>query len=261
MDNLLLIHSSNLLTFVTISIMKVTVVIPAYNEEKYITECLQHVIHQIEPADEVIVVNNNSTDDTVDIVKQFPVTLLHETEQGMIPARNKGFNEASGDIIVKTDADTHVPEDWIQKIKKNYKENNIEALAGPISFYDLPASSTIFSNFLSKTLKLLFHQNFLFGPNYSISKKMWNTIKNDICLDDSKVHEDFDVSIHIPDPKLIGFDPTLIVPISARRLKQHPESFFGEYLVRAIRMMADHKLTHLKDSIQVAKNLTKLLKD
>lgn len=241
--------------------MKVTVVIPAYNEDKFIAECLRHVTDQVEPADEIIVINNNSTDDTEDIIKQFPVTLVNEPEQGMIPARNRGFNEAKGDIIVKTDADTHVPEDWIQKIKKNYKDNKIEALTGPVSFYDLPASSTIFSNFLSKTLKTLFHQNFLFGPNYSISKKMWNNIKDDVCLDDKKVHEDFDLSIHIPDPQLIGFDPTLIVPISARRLKQHPESFFGEYLVRAIRMLADHRLKHLKESIDLAKTLKNLINE
>jgi glycosyltransferase involved in cell wall biosynthesis len=241
--------------------MKVTVIIPAYNEEKYIRSCLEHVTQQVDKADEIIVVNNNSTDSTVEIVKQFPVKVINETEQGMIPARNRGFNEAKGDIFVKTDADTQVPSDWVKRIKEDYKNQQIEALTGPVSFYDLPASSTVFSNFLSKTLKLLFHQNFLFGPNYSISKKMWKQIKGEVCLDDSKVHEDFDVSIHIPDPHLIGFDPNLIVPISARRLKQHPESFFGEYLVRAIRMMADHKLTHLKDSIQLAKNLTKLIKE
>ncbi len=241
--------------------MKISIIIPAYNEEKYIRECLKHITDQIEPADEVIVVNNNSTDKTVEIIKEFPVTLVNETQQGMIPARNRGFNEAMGDILVKTDADTQVPKDWVKKIKENFKENKIEALSGPVSFYDLPASSTVFSNFLSKTLKLMFHQNFLFGPNYAISKKMWNSIKDEICLDDKKVHEDFDISIHIPIPTLIGFDPDLIVPISARRLKQHPESFFGEYLVRAIRMLADHRLKHLTESVDLAKILKNLINE
>ena len=97
--------------------MKISIIIPAYNEETYIRECLKHVLDQIEPADEIIVVNNNSSDKTVEIIKEFPVTLVNETQQGMIPARNRGFNEATGDILIKTDADTQVPTDWVKKIK------------------------------------------------------------------------------------------------------------------------------------------------
>lgn len=220
--------------------MKVSVVIPVYNEEKYIKTCLNHVTNQEEPADEILVVDNNSTDKTVEIVKQFPVTLLHEPIQGMTPARNKGFNVAKGDILVKTDSDTRVPKNWIKKIKKNFEEKDISALSGPTTFYDAAFKAKDFSELLFNAIKTIYHHSVIFGPNYSITKTVWNEIKNKICLDDSKVHEDFDISLHIPDPSKIYFDTSLVVPISARRIKQHPESFFGTYLLRTIRMMKDH---------------------
>src|ERR1035437_9820650 len=89
--------------------MKVSVVIPAYNEEKYIGACLDSLMDQKEKPDEIIVVNNNSTDNTAKIVKKYPVRLINEEQQGMIPARNRGFNEAKFEIIARTDADTILP--------------------------------------------------------------------------------------------------------------------------------------------------------
>lgn len=225
--------------------MNVSVVIPAYNEDQYIETCLEHLINQTQKPLEIIVVNNNSTDKTVEIVKKFPVTLIHEPVQGMIPTRNKGFNAAKGDIIARTDADSRVPSDWVSLIQQNFEQTDIVALSGPVTFYDLPIHSKVFSNVFSETLKLLFKQNFLYGPNYALKKDTWNTIKNEVCLKDSEVHEDFDVSIHIPTPELIGFDPNLVVEISARRIKHHPESFFGEYLLRAIKMMKNHNKNFL----------------
>src|SRR5258706_15392459 len=109
--------------------MKVSVVVPAYNEEKYIRACIESILNQEEKADEIIVINNNSTDKTVDILKQYPIKIVNETEQGMIQARNRGFNEAQYEIIARTDADTIVPPDWIAKIKKNFENEKLVALS------------------------------------------------------------------------------------------------------------------------------------
>jgi len=52
-------------------------------------------MNQIEKPDEIIIVNNNSTDKTVAIAEKYPVKIVNEPEQGMIQARNRGFNEAN----------------------------------------------------------------------------------------------------------------------------------------------------------------------
>ncbi len=238
--------------------MKITVIIPAYNEEKMIATCIEHVLNQTIKADEILVIDNNSTDKTAEIIKKYPVTYIRETKQGIIPARNRGFNEAKGDIIARTDADTRVPNDWIEKIKKDFKENDILAATGPVTFYDLPLNSPLISNIFTYELKFLFNQFLLFGPNFAIKKSLWDDIKEKVCLNAKEVHEDFDLALHVPDPqKNVYFDPHLVVPISARRIKSHPESFFGEYLIRTIRMLADHRLKEFAKSMPLAKNLIK----
>src|ERR1700691_1182278 len=89
-------------------------------------------------ADEIIVVDNNSTDRTVEIAQKYPVKIIHEIQQGVTPARNQGFNEARYEIIARTDADTILPPTWIKRIKKAFENPEVVAVSGPASFYDLP---------------------------------------------------------------------------------------------------------------------------
>ena len=117
--------------------MKVSVVIPAYNEEKFIRKALKSVTNQLVDADEIIVINNNSSDKTVEITRSFSVRIIDEKKQGMISARNTGFDNAKYDIIARIDADVQVPPDWIQRIKRNFEKKKIDALTGPLLLSDL----------------------------------------------------------------------------------------------------------------------------
>ncbi len=237
--------------------MKISVVIPAYNEERYIGICIEHVLNQTVKPDEIIVVDNNSTDSTKEVIKTYPVTYILEKEQGIIPARNRGFDEAKFDIIARTDADTRVPANWIERIIEDFQEQHVLAVTGPVTFYDLPLNSPLLSNIFTYELKFLFNQYLLFGPNFAVRRSVWQQVKDKVHTDATKVHEDFDLALHIPDPqKNIKFDPHLVVPISARRIKSHPESFFGEYLIRTMRMLADHKLKNFTKAIPIGKILS-----
>src|SRR5437763_970821 len=105
--------------------MKISVVIPVYNEEKYLHDCLTALQHQTRKADEIIVVNNNSTDSSAQIAEKLGARVVNESKQGMIFARNRGFNEATGDVIARCDADTRVPPDWLEKIEHHFQNENI----------------------------------------------------------------------------------------------------------------------------------------
>src|ERR1700683_4962510 len=97
--------------------MTISVVIPAYNEEKYIGACLENII-KFEPENllEIIVVNNASTDGTAEAAA-FPKTrVVNEPHKGLTWARQRGLLEARGDLIVCVDADSLMPEDWFAKV-------------------------------------------------------------------------------------------------------------------------------------------------
>ena len=122
--------------------MRISYIIPAYNEEKYIEQCVRSVFEQKHIADfEVIVVNNNSKDQTLEIVRtQFPeAKVVTETRQGMTIARNRGAKEATGDMLVFFDADVVVPPHWEGRMLERFSQNQkLVGISGPYRFYDLP---------------------------------------------------------------------------------------------------------------------------
>ena len=181
--------------------MKITVVIPAYNEEGIIGKCLEAIAAQTVVPDEVIVVDNNSKDRTSQIAASFPfVKVISETEQGMIPARNRGAAEASGDIIVRCDADTIAYPGWIEVIKRGFENEKIDAMSGPADYYDLPIKP--FFTFLQtlvffRTWRFFKHSEIMFGSNMAFTKDIWKKILPRLAKHDPEMHEDMDIAINI----------------------------------------------------------------
>lgn len=110
-----------------------SIIIPAYNEEDYIGACLQSLTWQkTKTKFEVIVIDNNSTDNTNKIAKSFKnklnIRVIVEKKQGRGVARWRGFEEATGTILFSTDADTILPEDWIERFMKYFKNKEIVAV-------------------------------------------------------------------------------------------------------------------------------------
>lgn len=80
--------------------MRISIVLPAYNEADGIRYCLDSIAAQSEPAFEVIVIDNNSTDDTAAIARSYPfVTYLNEAQQGITPATRRSFRACRGDVL------------------------------------------------------------------------------------------------------------------------------------------------------------------
>ncbi len=223
--------------------MKISVVIPTYNEEQYIGKCLESLQKQTDPPDEIIVVDNNCTDKTAEIAKRMGARVISEKEQGMIPARNAGLNAAKFEIIARIDADTIVPPDWIERIKYNFENFKIDALSGPFYYYDGLIKFSFPSRIYFKTMKRILKNNeVLSGSNMMLTKKMWEIVKPLVNLEDKKVHEDIDLSINIIKVKgNIGYDGKLIAGISARRIKGNPKSFFIEYPKRVVSTLRTNK--------------------
>lgn len=120
--------------------MKLSVVIPAYNEEKYIGNSLENLITQAgKDIFEIIVVDNASTDKTAQVAKRFKgVKVIREERKGLTRARQAGLMAAKGDLIAYIDADTHIKSGWFHKVRQEFEKNKrLVCLSAPYSMYDV----------------------------------------------------------------------------------------------------------------------------
>lgn len=86
--------------------MKLSIIIPAYNAEAYLPQCLDSILAQEHPGCEVIVVDDGSTDGTAALLERYPdVKVVHQENRGMSTARNRGLDEARGEYILFVDSD------------------------------------------------------------------------------------------------------------------------------------------------------------
>lgn len=120
--------------------MKISIIIPAYNEENYIGECLDHIIRYAGTrAHEIIVADNASTDRTVAIASSKPgVKIVSEKNKGANFARQKGLETSTGDYVAYLDADSRMPADWLDKAEKLFENGHKDmvSLSGPYKYYD-----------------------------------------------------------------------------------------------------------------------------
>lgn len=194
-------------------------------------------------ADEIIVVDNNCTDKTVAIARQYPVKVIHESKQGITYARNAGFDAAIGDIIVRCDADNIVPSDWLKKIRGCFKNRSIVAVTGTIIFNKIqfaPQLAKLRQFFYIRLSKTLLGIDVLCGANYALRRTIWKKVRNHVCLDDSSVHEDFDLAIHLKPYGRTLFAANLVVTTSGRKFSENPVYYTLDYAFRWFKTIIKH---------------------
>lgn len=102
---------------------KFSIIIPVYNVEEYIKKCLDSVIDQSFKDFEVIVVNDGTKDNSMEIVKNYPVTIINQENQGLSAARNTGAKKAKGKYILFLDSDDYLEKDTLKEINESLKNN------------------------------------------------------------------------------------------------------------------------------------------
>ena len=130
--------------------MNLSIVIPAYNEEKYIATCLESIVQNGNDVAEIIVVDNNSTDRTAAVAGRFPkVRVVREPIKGTSSARQRGFVESTGELVAFVDADSRMPQGWVQNVRATFgKDSKLVCLSGPYVYDELSP----LTNFLFKIL-------------------------------------------------------------------------------------------------------------
>lgn len=116
--------------------IKVSVIIPVYNVEKYLDKCLTSVVNQTLKNIEIIIVNDGSTDKSLEIIKKYlfdsRIILINKENGGISSARNTGLNLAKGEYIQFLDGDDWLDYDYLEKNYQYAKENNLDIITSGI---------------------------------------------------------------------------------------------------------------------------------
>lgn len=159
---------------------RISVVIPAFNEARYLPATLESLSRQDFTGHvEVIVVDNNSTDSTAEIARKYGARVICETRRGVCHARQTGTENCRGEIVVSTDADTTFPTSWLSMIEKTFSEcPTCVGVAGPCRFSNAPWWGALYPKFLFSFVNFLAlvtgHVFYITATNISFKRSAWS---------------------------------------------------------------------------------------
>ncbi len=200
---------------VHMSCPSLSVVVPTYNESAVVEACLDALLAQSTDIHEIVVVDNNSHDDTVEKIRaraaahaaetgRDPVVVLHESRQGLPYARDTGLNAATGDILARIDADARVESGWAAATRDFFRQYGdvYAAGSGTCTAYDLPFQDRFRAaqDALSRTVrqKLADGEDVdaprLFGSNMALTREAWQRIRP-FTSTRTDIFEDVDLTI------------------------------------------------------------------
>lgn len=118
----------------------ISLIVPVYNVEKYLTQCLESIVRQLVPFDEVIVVNDGSTDRSLEICKKYVsmykyFKLISQENKGLSSARNRGICETTGEYVMFLDSDDYLRHDAVKILKEK-----LQKVPGDAIFFDAEIS-------------------------------------------------------------------------------------------------------------------------
>lgn len=211
--------------------MLLSFVVPAYNEERYLPDCLQSILRETAGRDgiEIIVVNNASTDRTRAVAESFPgVRVIEEPRKGLPQARQAGFLASTGRLIANVDADSRLPAGWVAQVLGNFaKDPDLVSLSGPLVYYDLSPRESLLVRVFYTTAWMTYALNryvlrvgsMVQGGNFVLRRDALERIGGfNLAL--TFYGEDTDLARRLPEVGRVSFTFDLKMFSSARRLKK-----------------------------------------
>ena len=201
--------------------MKVSVIVPTYQEAKGLEVFLAQFARQTLPRGEfeLIVVDGGSTDGTRDIAERHADRVIVQTSPGIGGARNDGARLARGDVIATTDADCRVPTDWLEHILQDFADPGVVAVCGPDGPFDGGRKAHIIYFFVRGVIRLAALAGLCGtgGTNSAFRKDDFLAIGGYRNLPHS---DDVDVGLRIRSRGRVVYDDRLYVELSVRRLER-----------------------------------------
>jgi len=208
--------------------IKISVVIPALNEEKLLPRCLESLKRQTfgQPY-EIIVVDNNSTDATSDVARKMGARVVFEPHRGITWARQKGLEAARGEVIACVDADSWVEPDWLDRIWRALaQDSRVVAVSGGVLYTkskkwkgNLHRWSTSAALLGDRALRFICRKpGTLWGANFAVKKTALVTVGG-FNKNVEFYGEDTELSLRLRKVGKILFDKRNVVRTSPRRFE------------------------------------------
>jgi glycosyltransferase involved in cell wall biosynthesis len=200
----------------------ISVVIPALNDSAMLARCLEALAAQTRPADQIIVVDNGSIDDTAAVARSAGALVVDEQRRGIPAATAAGFDAARGTIIGRLDADSRPEPDWIAHIEARFEADaGLSALTGTGKFYGANRAvrrlgEVLYIGGYFWSMSWLLGHPPLFGSNFAIRATAWHRVREFAHRDVRQLHDDLDLSFQFTPDMRIEFDRDLRVGVSAR---------------------------------------------
>jgi glycosyltransferase involved in cell wall biosynthesis len=199
-----------------------SVVIPALDDAEMLTRCLDDLAAQLRPADEIIVVDNGSSDGTADVARAAGARVVEQPQRGIWPAASTGYDAATGDIIARLDADSRPPADWLLHIEAELVDApEVGVLTGRGVFYDgntvvAGLGQVLYIGGYFWSMGLWLGNPPIFGSNFAMRREVWLDVRDRVHRDRGDIHDDLDLAFHLSLDTVVRYDERLTVGISAR---------------------------------------------
>lgn len=200
----------------------VSVVIPVKDDAEHLRRCLIALATQSHRADEIIVVDNNSTDASAEVASALGATVVRCTQPGVPAASAFGYDTASGDIILRLDADCVPSDTWVEATVNAFiRDPRVSVYTGGARFIDgprplrAPLAALYLFSYAALCAPTLGHLP-LFGSNLAFRRSAWLAVRDQVRRDDPEIHDDLDLGFHLGERHRIRRLPHTEMGISMR---------------------------------------------
>ncbi|HTY91680.1 MAG TPA: glycosyltransferase [Methanocella sp.] len=202
--------------------MDISIIIPTYNEEKYIGTCLKSLECQEYPGNyEVIVSDGSSTDNTVAIAQEHADRVIVDCKDTIAYGRQVGTHAARYSVLAFTDADTYIPPDWLGKLASSLGDRRVVGVHGKLLPLDGNRFENDFCNYVLPPYSQFMvdiNKPSVPGSNFAVRKKAFNKVKG---FNTKLVTaEDVDLCNRIKRLGKFAYNPDAVVYVSTRRVRQ-----------------------------------------
>lgn len=202
--------------------MGISVIIPTYNEEKYVGTCLRSLINQdYHGKYEIIISDARSTDKTVEIARRYGAKVVVDKKDTISYGRQVGTLAAKYPILAYTDADTSIPSDWLTQLSKSLEDKTVVGVHGKLLPLDGNRIENDFCNYvLPPYSKFMVQINKPSVPGSNFAVRRWAFDKVKGFNTKLVTSEDVDICNRIKSLGKFVYNKEAVVYVSTRRVRE-----------------------------------------